>query len=535
MSTSKFPANLKVAELRLELASRNLSTKGLKKELTDRLEAALLLEQQQNAAGPDSLQPSMAAPGTLPTATGKDDNMGDKGDPVESMIHVESQKAPSENMATDAKNDMPQAAGQEDDHPTAAPSKHDDAGPTTDVQMHAPSNPDSARPAVDVGMHDDLAPTTPKHAKTPSKKETKRAKIARQEQEAAATPPTEVLEPQVQEAPLPPPPKEEPMAEMTNHEKEVKDTMEIDENIDEKKRKRDEEDEERNGQSKGLEPPNNPPAPSIEPSPRIPPAKKLRRFNPANSTTNAATHNSNTSPGPKNLKTEEEEEEDAASVDTESLKKIIQTDGSAVTSLSTPAAASNIHPDEKTLQELSPAATEAKDERTAGNADDSNAGSVSPNREPTNSIYIKGFVRPLTQQQVKRLVGQYGEVEQLWIDNIKTHCYVTYTTPAAAKAARAAIHDIKFPADTGRQLHVGLVPSDLVARMIPEEERALQERRKIDWEAVLLNGGPETRDEGQKEEKEIDFSTVPTEPAAMRERGRLGGNPLGLVQKQLQK
>lgn len=109
-----------------------------------------------------------------------------------------------------------------------------------------------------------------------------------------------------------------------------------------------------------------------------------------------------------------------------------------------------------------------------------------------------------------------------------------YTTSAAAEAARAAIHDIKFPADTGRQLHVGLVLSDLVARMIPEEERALQERRKIDWEAMLLSGGPETRDEDQ-EEKEIDFSTVPTEPAAMRERGRLGGNPLGLVQKQLQK
>lgn len=243
---SKFPANLKVAELKVELANRNLPTKGLKKELTDRLEAALLLEQQQNAAGSDSLQPSTAVP-EAPTVSNDDDKSDKDKDAAESVIHVEFQKAPAENTTTDAKNDMPQAAGQEDDHLTATPSKHDDAGPTTDVQMHAPSNADSAIPAVD------LAPATPKHAKTPSKKEAKRAKVIKQEVEAAATPPTEVLEPAVQEAPLPLPSKEEPMAEMIKPETKVTtDTMEIDENIDEKKRKRDEEDEERNAQSTGT-------------------------------------------------------------------------------------------------------------------------------------------------------------------------------------------------------------------------------------------------------------------------------------------
>lgn len=41
------------------------------------------------------------------------------------------------------------------------------------------------------------------------------------------------------------------------------------------------------------------------------------------------------------------------------------------------------------------------------------------------ALVITNFVRPLTVNQVKRMLAEFGEVEVLWMDNIRTHCYVT--------------------------------------------------------------------------------------------------------------
>jgi hypothetical protein len=42
----------------------------------------------------------------------------------------------------------------------------------------------------------------------------------------------------------------------------------------------------------------------------------------------------------------------------------------------------------------------------------------------TNSVYIKGFVRPLILRHVEELIKKYGQVKKFWMDGIKTHCYV---------------------------------------------------------------------------------------------------------------
>nr|CAG8579300.1 1549_t:CDS:2 [Entrophospora candida] len=44
--------------------------------------------------------------------------------------------------------------------------------------------------------------------------------------------------------------------------------------------------------------------------------------------------------------------------------------------------------------------------------------------EPTATIYIKNFVRPLTHTKVRELLEQYGKIEFFWMDKIKSHCYV---------------------------------------------------------------------------------------------------------------
>jgi len=45
--------------------------------------------------------------------------------------------------------------------------------------------------------------------------------------------------------------------------------------------------------------------------------------------------------------------------------------------------------------------------------------------DATRSLIITNFVRPLTVNQVKRMLAEFGEIEVLWMDSIRTHCYVT--------------------------------------------------------------------------------------------------------------
>lgn len=48
-----------------------------------------------------------------------------------------------------------------------------------------------------------------------------------------------------------------------------------------------------------------------------------------------------------------------------------------------------------------------------------------PTRSPTVSLKIDRFVRPFTIKAVKELLEQTGSVKQMWMDQIKTHCFVT--------------------------------------------------------------------------------------------------------------
>ncbi|OZJ03255.1 hypothetical protein BZG36_03518 [Bifiguratus adelaidae] len=102
------------------------------------------------------------------------------------------------------------------------------------------------------------------------------------------------------------------------------------------------------------------------------------------------------------------------------------------------------------------------------------------------AICVKNFVRPLVLGQVKELVGQFGETHTVWLDSIKTHCFVSYNSPEHAVHAVKGLHGIKFPKDTGRILDAFTLPEDIARKMIEEETLAQSERRRIDWEARLL-------------------------------------------------
>ncbi|CAJ0630960.1 2806_t:CDS:2 [Entrophospora sp. SA101] len=78
--------------------------------------------------------------------------------------------------------------------------------------------------------------------------------------------------------------------------------------------------------------------------------------------------------------------------------------------------------------------------------------------EPTTTLYIKNFVRPLTLAKVRELLEQYGQIEFFWMDKIKSHCYVK------------SLWDVVFPPETGRKLELEFIDFDKAEELIAGEE-----------------------------------------------------------------
>ncbi|XP_025803765.1 uncharacterized protein LOC112882830 isoform X2 [Panicum hallii] len=71
---------------------------------------------------------------------------------------------------------------------------------------------------------------------------------------------------------------------------------------------------------------------------------------------------------------------------------------------------------------------------------------VPPAQKPaTTSLRIDRFVRPFTLKAVQELLGKTGSVCSFWMDHIKTHCYVTYSSVEEAMATRNAVYNLQWP------------------------------------------------------------------------------------------
>ncbi|AES72262.1 formin-like protein 5 [Medicago truncatula] len=73
-------------------------------------------------------------------------------------------------------------------------------------------------------------------------------------------------------------------------------------------------------------------------------------------------------------------------------------------------------------------------------------------RAPTNSLRIDQFLRPFTLKAVQELLGKTGSVSSFWMDQIKTHCYVTYSSTEEAIETRNAVYNLQWPTNGGRLL-----------------------------------------------------------------------------------
>uniref|UniRef100_A0A3Q2CI20 Apoptotic chromatin condensation inducer 1 n=1 Tax=Cyprinodon variegatus TaxID=28743 RepID=A0A3Q2CI20_CYPVA len=79
-----------------------------------------------------------------------------------------------------------------------------------------------------------------------------------------------------------------------------------------------------------------------------------------------------------------------------------------------------------------------------------------PRGQASNIVHIWNLVRPFTLGQLKELLSRTGTLVEdgFWINKIKSHCYVTYSTIEEAVATQAALHGVKWPQSNPKFLRV---------------------------------------------------------------------------------
>ncbi|XP_042042054.1 histone-lysine N-methyltransferase SETD1B-like [Salvia splendens] len=87
-------------------------------------------------------------------------------------------------------------------------------------------------------------------------------------------------------------------------------------------------------------------------------------------------------------------------------------------------------------------------------------------KPPTNSLRIDRFLRPFTLKAVQELLGKTGTVTSFWMDHIKTHCFVSYSSVEEALETRNAVYNLQWPTNGGRLLVAEFVdPQEVKSRM----------------------------------------------------------------------
>ncbi|KAF6149225.1 hypothetical protein GIB67_026081 [Kingdonia uniflora] len=88
-------------------------------------------------------------------------------------------------------------------------------------------------------------------------------------------------------------------------------------------------------------------------------------------------------------------------------------------------------------------------------------------KSPTTSLRIDRFLRPFTLKAVQELLAKTGSVSSFWMDHIKTHCYVTYSSVEEAAETRKALYNLQWPTNGGRLLVADFVdPQEVQLRTV---------------------------------------------------------------------
>ncbi|CAM9697053.1 unnamed protein product, partial [Discosporangium mesarthrocarpum] len=152
------------------------------------------------------------------------------------------------------------------------------------------------------------------------------------------------------------------------------------------------------------------------------------------------------------------------------------------------------------------------------------------------TVRIDNFVRPFTQAQAKKLLESKGGAQLVeggfWMDSIKTHCYASFGSRAAADRAIAGLQGIQWPDRSTKRLTAKM--ADITAQEASAKAAAaLKERRRkasgvVAKPATTATDGSNSKESGQPTKTAPELVPVPGAGGA-RPRPVRGANGTGTL------
>ncbi|CAI7593605.1 unnamed protein product [Penicillium crustosum] len=147
----------------------------------------------------------------------------------------------------------------------------------------------------------------------------------------------------------------------------------------------------------------------------------------------------------------------------------------------------------------------------------------------TSALYIDGLMRPLQPAALRKHLASLASttdttdsdaIIDFYLDSIKTHCFVSFTSLAAASRVRSAIHGTVWPNERNRKnLRADFIPDEKIKEWIETEEKSRD------------RAGPAARWEVRYETSEdgttATLAEVGSTPSGRRESGFNRTPPLG--------
>ncbi|XP_039031001.1 uncharacterized protein LOC120165583 [Hibiscus syriacus] len=122
---------------------------------------------------------------------------------------------------------------------------------------------------------------------------------------------------------------------------------------------------------------------------------------------------------------------------------------------------------------------------------------VPPSKKPpTTSLRVDNFIRPFTLKAVEQLLGKTGTVTSFWMDHIKTHCYVTYSSVEEAIETRNALYNLRWPTNGGRLLVAEFVDPHEVKALTSQPQPSAHQHISPSSAKLLLVPPPSPPSEG---------------------------------------
>ena len=101
----------------------------------------------------------------------------------------------------------------------------------------------------------------------------------------------------------------------------------------------------------------------------------------------------------------------------------------------------------------------------------------------TSSLYIDGLMRPLQPAALRQHLSSLAAtpentsdseaIVEFYLDSIKTHCFVSFTSTVAASRVRSSIHGTVWPNERNRKnLRADFIPDDALKEWIQTEEQS---------------------------------------------------------------